>query len=427
MNDAWPTQRAEPERVGDPGAASRPVSSRAERRRERERQARIRRRRRTAFAGIVVVFLVVVGGIAYPLRHTLGLGSLFGDSVADWSSDAGAPQVIVHITGTNNSDFAQSLVDAGVVRSTAAFNHAAGNQPISSGYYELDKHMSTPDAVKALSDPQRAHRVGMLSVPSGAQLDDKHGVDKKVTEGIFSMISDATAYTLNGTQHRVTVAQLVQAAATASVADLQVPDWAAAAVQAKTGDHRRIEGLIAPGVWDEVNPDDPPTAILAGLIAQSAAKFESQGLLDASPTSPADLTPYEVLISASVVEREVNQAQYYPKVARVILNRLAKKQRLQMDSTVNYTAAVTDIDVAGQNLSKPTDWNTYVKYGLPATPIGAIGQDALSASENPEPGPWLYFVTVDQSGTTLFTDDFAEHERNRERACETKLLSTGCK
>lgn len=64
--------------------------------------------------------------------------------------------------------------------------------------------------------------------------------------------------------------------------------------------------------------------------------------------------------------------------------------------------------------------------GLPATPIGAVGTDALVATENPTPGPWLYFVTVDNKGTTLFTDDFAQHERNRQKACDTKFLTVGC-
>ncbi|GAA4402963.1 endolytic transglycosylase MltG [Tsukamurella soli] len=428
MNDGWRTQRAEPVQVGDAAGVARPPQTRTERRRERERQERLRRRGRLAFATIVVAFVVVIAGIAYPMRHTLGLSRLFGgQSTADWSSGSTGPQLIVHITGTNNSDFAQTLVDAGVVRSAGAFNDAAGDQPISAGFYELNKHMSASDCVKLLTDPARTHRVGMLSVPPGAQLDDKHGIDDKVTQGILSMISDATAYTLNGTPHRVTVDALVKAAAAASTADLQIPDWATTAVQAKTGDHRRIEGLIAPGSWDQVDPQASPTAILASLISASAAKFQAEGLLDVSTAGAAKLDPYEALVSASVVEREVNQAAYYPKVARVILNRLARKQRLEMDSTVNYTAAVTNIDVAGENLSKPTDWNTYVKYGLPATPIGAVGSDALAATEAPEPGPWLYFVTIDKSGTTLFTSQFSVHEHNRELACANKLLTTGCK
>ncbi|MDF0529176.1 endolytic transglycosylase MltG [Tsukamurella sp. 8F] len=427
MNDGWHTQRAEPTQIGS--EEGRPPTSRAERRRERERQARVARRRRFVFVAIVVIFLVVVAAVAYPLRHTLGISRLWGgDSVSaqDWSSGSEGADVVVHVTGSTNGEFAQNLVDAGVVRSVGAFNEAATDKPISAGYYLMRKHMSAQNAVTVLVDPQRAHRVGMLNVPPGAQLDDKRGIDKKTTRGIFSMIAEATQYEANGKKHAITVSQLAKAASTATPQALGVPDWAAAAVKAKTGDHRRLEGLIAPGIWDQVDPDASPTAILADLISKSAAKYEVQGLLDVAPDGPAKLTPYQALVSASVVEREVNKSEYYPKVARVVLNRLAKKQRLQMDSTVNYTASVTNIDVAGENLSKATDWNTYVKYGLPATPIGAVGQDALDAVEDPAPGPWLYFVTIDKDGTTLFTADYTEHEKNRQKACDSKLLSTGC-
>ena len=91
-----------------------------------------------------------------------------------------------------------------------------------------------------------------------------------------------------------------------------------------------------------------------------------------------------------------------------------------------YFLDLTGIDVAGEKLLKKTEWNTYAKTGLPATPIGAFFFAAPAATENPAPGPWLYFVTVDNKGTTLFTDDFAQHERNRQKACDTKFLTVGC-
>ena len=115
-----------------------------------------------------------------------------------------------------------------------------------------------------------------------------------------------------------------------------------------------------------------------------------------------------------------------PKVARVILNRLAKNQRLEMDSTTNYTAAETNIDVNGDNYKADTRWNTYRVSGLPPTPIATVGEKALNAMLDPPKGDWLYFITVDQQGTTKFSATFEEHLRNRKIACDNKFLTTGC-
>lgn len=415
MSDGWNNERADPVAIGGQR------TTRAERRRAAQRE-RIKRRRRVALLSLIVVFLVVIGGVLWTVR-----GSLFGGSAPDdYASGQAGPEVVVHIVGQNNSDFAQNLVDAGVVKSVGAFNQAAGDKPISAGYYELRKTLPAAEAVTMLVDPARSHRVGMLNVSAGAVLDDKRSKDNKVAQGIFSQLAAATAHTVDGVKKQTPKADFVKVASSASVADLGVPEWAAGTVTRLKGDHRRIEGLIAPGVWDQIDPSATPIAILRQLITASAKQYEAQGLLTASRSSPAKLAPYQVLVSASIVEREVNQADDYPKVARVILNRLAKNQKLEMDSTVNYGEAVTGIDVAGEKLLKKTEWNTYAKTGLPATPIGAVGTDALVATENPAPGPWLYFVTVDNQGTTLFTDDFAQHERNRQKACDTKFLTVGC-
>ncbi|QRY83145.1 endolytic transglycosylase MltG [Tsukamurella tyrosinosolvens] len=416
MSDGWNNERADPVAIGGQR------TTRAERRRAAQRE-RIKRRRRVALLSLIVVFLVVIGGVLWTVR-----GSLFGGGSApeDYASGQAGPEVVVHIVGQNNSDFAQNLVDAGVVKSVGAFNQAAGDKPISAGYYELRKSLPASEVVTMLVDPARSHRVGMLNVSAGAVLDDKRSKDNKVAQGIFSQLSAATAHTVEGVKKQTPKADFVRVASSASVADLGIPEWAAATVTRLKGDHRRIEGLIAPGIWDQIDPSGTPIGILKQLITASAKQYEAQGLLTASRTSPAKLAPYQVLVSASIVEREVNQADDYPKVARVILNRLAKDQKLEMDSTVNYGEAVTGIDVAGEKLLKKTEWNTYAKTGLPATPIGAVGTDALVATENPAPGPWLYFVTVDNKGTTLFTDDFAQHERNRQKACDTKFLTVGC-
>src|SRR5690606_10837727 len=111
------------------------------------------------------------------------------------------------------------------------------------------------------------------------------------------------------------------------------------------------------------------------------------------------ISPYEILIVASLVQKESKPADF-PKVARVIYNRLASDYtRLEFDSTVNYPLDRQEVATTDADRHTETPWNTYAKAGLPATPICSPGEEALAAAERPEPGNWLYFVTVDKEGT----------------------------
>ncbi len=72
-----------------------------------------------------------------------------------------------------------------------------------------------------------------------------------------------------------------------------------------------------------------------------------------------------------------------------------------------------------------TPWNTYASPGLPATPISSPSIGALQAVEQPAPGDWIYFVTVDSKGTTLFTKSYDEHLANIDQALNNGILNSG--
>lgn len=375
------------------------------------------KRRKAIFAVLVVVVLLAVVGV-------IGLRQLgVFDSRKDFDSTTGGAPALVEIPDQASlRDFGRILADAGVVGSQRAFVDAADGQALKGGFYTLPTGISASAAVEKMQDGDE-YRVGRVVIPEGLQLDSKKGIDDKVTPGIFQLLADTTSVKADGKTYGVTVEQLQHAAADDSVAELGIPDWAAPAAAKLSGDHRRIEGLIAPGAWEDIDPRMDARALLHSLITRSVARFESWGLLSENQSG---LMPYDSLIVASIVEREVSQPDDYAKVARVILNRLDKGQKLEMDSTANYTAAVTNIDVHGETYTDKTEWNTYQKEGLPVTPIGAVGENALHAVENPAQGDWLYFVTVDKQGTTLFARTFDKHKKNREIACKNKFITTGC-
>ena len=132
------------------------------------------------------------------------------------------------------------------------------------------------------------------------------------------------------------------------------------------------------------------------------------------------MSPYQILTVGSLVQRE-SKPDDFAKVARVIYNRLAENRTLEFDSTVNYPLDRIEVATTDADRGQHTPWNTYVRPGLPATPICSPGQPALAAAEQPAPGDWLYFVTIDMQGTTLFTRDYAaapgEHRTGQAQRC----------
>jgi len=260
-------------------------------------------------------------------------------------------------------------------------------------------------------------------IPEGRQLDDIRDVKTNaVTEGIFTLISNATCVDLDGDRHCVSADDLRAAAGSASLSELSVPLWATTPVQAMGDDHRRLEGLIAPGAWD-VDPSASPKDILAQLIDGSAYQYAQGGLLDTAKAM--GMSPYQILTVASLVQREA-KPQDFDKVARVIYNRLVAPDhsRLEFDSTVNYSLDRQEVATTDADRARSTPWNTYVRQGLPATPICSPGGPALAAAEHPADGDWLYFVTIDMQGTTLFTRDYPQHLANIELAKRNGVLDS---
>jgi UPF0755 protein len=121
------------------------------------------------------------------------------------------------------------------------------------------------------------------------------------------------------------------------------------------------------------------------------------------------LTPYQVVIIASLIEAEVKRPQDFPQVAEVIINRMHRGMPLELDSTVNYALGTSKPFLSPTDLKTASPFNTYVHTGLPPTPIDSPGQDALQAALNPAQGNYLYFVTTDPiTGDTTFTASLQE-------------------
>ncbi|RPE81266.1 endolytic transglycosylase MltG [Vulcaniibacterium tengchongense] len=132
-----------------------------------------------------------------------------------------------------------------------------------------------------------------------------------------------------------------------------------------------------------------------------------------APDAPLK-SPEELLILASIVEKETGIAEERPRIAGVFARRLRLGMRLQTDPTVIYgLGSAYDGNIRKRDLLADTPYNTYVRAGLPPTPIAMPGADALRAAARPAPGEELYFVAVgDGSGRHLFAETLAEHQAN---------------
>ncbi len=407
------SQRAEPETVG-------PQPRRRASRLARKKVERGRRRRRVVgrltLVAVVVVVLVAVF-VGTKLWHTV-----FGSG--DDYTGSGKRDIVIHVqAGDSTTNVGETLQSKHVVKTVRAFVNAAhGNAAINAiqpGYYQVRTEIPAADAVARLTDPK--NRVGRLVIPEGRQLDDTTDMKTNVvTPGILTLISKATCVDLDGDRHCLSVDDLRAAASNSAPSALAVPSWALEPVTELGDDHRRLEGLIAPGTFN-VDPAAPAQSILSSLISAGAVEYMKSGLLDTA--SSLQLSPYDILVVASLVQQESN-TQDFAKVAQVIYNRLREHRTLEFDSTVNYPLDRREVATSDADRAQRTPWNTYVSPGLPATAICSPGVDALQAAEHPAPGDWLYFVTIDAQGTTLFTRDYQQHLANIELAKRNGVLDS---
>lgn len=374
------------------------------------------RRRTRGTAVLVASILLIIGLVAWiaVARNLSGSKDFAG-------TGNGEEQVVQIPEGSSLSALGPELEERGIVGSDGAFQTAAANNPdsdnIQPGFYRLEGEMSANSAVEALLDPEK--RITPLQVYGGATLMDINVLGGQTRHGIFSMIQAVTCGDQPGGDC-VNVEKLHNAAANADPAELGVPEWARETVAARAGDAKRLEGLIAPGEYI-IDPQASAEDILQDLVTRSAKQYDSTDIVNRAQA--IGLSPYELLTAASLVEREAPAGEF-DKVARVILNRLDEPMRLEFDSTVNYGLPSVEVATTDEDRKRVTPWNTYAMDGLPQTPISSPSIEAIDAMEHPAEGNWLFFVTVDKDGTTVFNDTFEQHLNDTQRAVDSGILDS---
>jgi UPF0755 protein len=172
------------------------------------------------------------------------------------------------------------------------------------------------------------------------------------------------------------------------------------------------EGTLGPDSY-EVKPGDERAGLLARMQDQQARWIADawEGRNSAVPVNNRE----DLLILASLIEKETGVAREREQVASVFVNRLNKNMRLQTDPTVIYGITKGE-GILGRGLRRSelrakTPWNTYVIPALPPTPIANPGRASLLAAANPDETPYIFFV-ADGTGGHAFAVTLEEHNRN---------------
>lgn len=347
---------------------------------------------------VLLALAVLLGGGYFAYDKASGFLSTFGE-VPDYTG-AGAGKITVTIPdGASLDDMGAILVQRGVIQSTKAWDQAVRSEEratsVQAGRYLMRTKLPAETALRLLINPGENRIRSQFTVREGLRLTAQVN---ELVEGTKLKRADFER-------------------ALDEPEDLGLPKYA----------KNKPEGFLYPETY-ELTDGATATSVLQRMVSEY--KTVTGSLQFDAKAKKLDASPYEALIVASIIEREVRDARYRSKVARVLYNRLEEGQRLELDSTLIYGIDSDRTTTSAEDRRSTSRYNTYKYEGLPPGPISAPGRKALEAAVNPEAGKWLYFVTVNfDTGETRFANTFAEHSKNVQlfRAwCQTPANAGKC-
>ena len=329
-------------------------------------ERRLRRRRRRRGVLVMGALLAVVGAVVFQALQW---------SAAREQESAVPPgrEVTINVAnGQSSVEIGRNLRNAGVVDSVNRFRDVAEERGLDGllkpGEYKLVTGMSIDAVLDILA---RGPSTGVpLTIPEGFTV---------------AQIAAKLAATEQFTKEEVDKALKSK--------DLIVP--------LRPKGVTSLEGLLFPDTYG-IEEDDSAVDVLQDMLNQLETVLANYEL----STAPQDLDPYQLLIVASMIEREAKVDGDRPKIAAVIYNRLEIGKRLEIDATVEY--AVGHAKLSAKDLQSPSPYNTYTSGGLPPTPIAAPGEAAIKAALQPADGDWIYYVLATEEGEHAFTDSYEE-------------------
>jgi UPF0755 protein len=339
--------------------------------------------------------LLVLGVLLVLLLAAAGAAAVWVQRQIDPPGAPGDPQAIVIPEGSTSDDIGKLLVGEGVIANELVWQwylRINGGGPFQAGTYDLGDNSSIPDVIDVLEEGPAPIEERSFTVPEGlmtseildrlADPDDGLGLDRMVLQQLL----DSGAIRWSG----------------------------------QPADQPSNEGILFPETY-RIEAEADEEAVLRKLVGELEAVMTELGV--ASAQERFNLTPYEVLVVASLIEEETKVDGERSKVARVIYNRLSQGIPLGIDATSRYEAILAGRGRDQLDFESTSPYNTRKVAGLPPTPIASPGRASIEAALNPADGPWIYYVLEDAEGNHFFTESSSEFIAAKDRCREAGL---GC-
>jgi UPF0755 protein len=336
----------------------------------------------------------------------LGMASWW---VVNQLNPSGEPGTAVNFTvneGDTVASVAERLASEGFISRASIFRwyvSTRGGIDLLPGYYSLRPRDNAGNIIKALSTPP-AQTFVSVTFPEGMTL-------AQMGERLASKLTF------------MSVEDFVTAATDGSVVSELSPSG-----------NTSLEGLLFPDTY-QISGDGTEAGVVKTLVEMMQRVARQTDLV--AGAKARGLSPYELLIVASMVEREAKVAEDRPKIAQVIYNRLALGMNLEIDAAVKYgqDPAMSWLEMKAAD----TPYNVYLKKGLPPTPIANPGRASIQASLAPSGAPprddeacvglaprvkceYLYYVLADKTGRHVFATTYEQHLANIEKSRAAGVL-----
>ena len=334
---------------------------------------RRRRRRWGAIALVLVVLLVGAGGVVGAVGYYR------------WCQGADGAHRNVTVTvpkGATGDDVVSLLESNGVIRcggivGRSLMQKSGKADEIRAGTYQLPTNTTLDAALAVLTKPPEQTHVKTVSVtiPEGyrlTQIADVVEKDVGVPGKKFLALADSGRYSLPP----------------------YLPD-----------DATTTEGFLFPNTYEFVKDETTPGDVVHKLLGDFGTEVRG---LPWGNAKPLGMTPYQIVIVASLIEREARIPSERPKIAAVIYNRLKSNEILGIDAALEYIDPDPSNGLTESDLHIDSPYNTRTHKGLPPTPIASPGLDSIRAALEPADVPYHYYVLCGANGSHVFSTTYQQ-------------------
>ncbi len=331
------------------------------------------------FIAFVILLVLLVGGaFAY---YKIEVNGTFR---------ADEPVVVPIAAGSTNSEIAEKLEEAGVIGNSLIFRFymSRGEYVLQYGDFNLNKNMDYDTLLELLQEQQVVVSTTEITIPEGTEV--KQIIEILVEAGI-------------GTAEEITEV-------------INYDDFGYDFINELTWESEsyRLEGYLFPDTY-EIYTDESAHDVIARLLENFVGKTENL-------RTEAELNGMnfnDIIIMASIVEREAQDYNEYPKVAGVFYNRIKDEMLLESCATVQYVMEERRDILTTEDTKIESPFNTYMNPGLPPNPISNPGLEAIRAAMYPEETDYYYFVAAGD-GTHYFAETYDGHLWNIQKINEAE-------